>query len=60
MARLVIVNPPHEKGRMVRLADGTRRRRCRVCGGVVYGRNGGVCRACLAAGKAGKGANDGR
>ena len=47
MAKVVIVNPTPFKGR-VRFPDGTARRRCRVCGRVVWGRHGGVCRECLA------------
>ena len=47
MARVTITNPTPHKGRVVHGADGRARRRCRVCGRTVYGRNGGICRDCL-------------
>jgi len=51
MARVTITNPTPHKGRVIHGADGRARRRCRVCGRTVYGRNGGICRDCLAGGK---------
>ena len=49
MARLVIENPtPHKGGRVIHGADGVARRRCRICGRTVYGRNSAICRDCLA------------
>ncbi len=47
MARLVIENPSPHKGRIAHGMDGVARRRCRVCGCTVYGRNCGICRDCL-------------
>ncbi len=47
MARLVVENPPPYRGRIVHGMDGVARRRCRVCGCTVYGRNCGICRDCL-------------
>ena len=49
-----IYHPPklHKGGRVIHGADGVARRRCRVCGRTVYGRNGGICRDCLANRKA--------
>ena len=59
MARLVIENPtPHKGGRVIHCADGVARRRCRICGCTVYGRNCGICRDCLS--KRLNGANDAR
>ena len=48
MARIQITNPTPHRGRKVHCLDGKTRRRCRVCGKLVYGRNGGICRDCLA------------
>ena len=47
MARVTITNPTPHKGRVIHGSDGRARRRCRVCGRTVYGRNGGICRDCL-------------
>ena len=49
-----IYHPPklHKGGRVIHGVDGVARRRCRVCGRTVYGRNGGICRDCLANRKA--------
>jgi len=50
MAKVTITNPTPHKGRVTHGADGVARRRCRICGRTVYGRNGGICRDCLATG----------
>lgn len=47
MAKVTITNPVPHKGRKVHCLDGKTRRRCRVCGRTVYGRNCGICRDCL-------------
>ena len=42
-------HPPklHKGGRVIHGLDGVTRRRCRICGHTVYGRNGGICHDCL-------------
>ncbi len=47
MAKVTITNPTPHKGRVIHGADGVARRRCRICGRTVYGRNCGICRDCL-------------
>lgn len=47
MAKVTITNPTPHKGRVIHGIDGRAHRRCRICGGTVYGRNGGICRYCL-------------
>lgn len=47
MAKVTITNPTPHKGRVIHGMDGVARRRCRICGRTVYGRNGGICRNCL-------------
>ena len=37
-----------QAGRIAHCLDGIARRRCRVCGCTIYGRNSGICRNCLA------------
>ena len=60
MARLVIENPtPHKGGRVIHGADGVARRRCRICGRTVYGRNCGICRDCLSERRDGNGTGKG-
>ena len=52
MARIQITNPtPFIKGGRIyhNPLDGRAYRRCRVCGCIVHGRHGGICRNCLAA-----------
>jgi len=48
MAKVTIKNPTPHKGRVIHGADGVARRRCRICGRVIFGRNAGICRDCLA------------
>jgi ribosomal protein S14 len=48
MAKVAITNPVPRKGRVIHGVDGVARRRCRICGRTVYGRNAGICRECLA------------
>ena len=47
MMKLTYPTPEPHKGRVIHGADGVARRRCRVCGRTVYGRNAGICRDCL-------------
>ena len=48
MAKVTITNPvPHKYGRVIHGEDGVARRRCRICGRTVSGRNCGICRDCL-------------
>lgn len=48
MMKLTYPTPePHKGGRVIHDMDGVARRRCRICGRRVFGRNGGVCRDCL-------------
>lgn len=47
MMKLTYPTPEPHKGRVIHGADGVARRRCRVCGRTVYGRNCGICRDCL-------------
>ena len=49
MMKLTYPTPePHKGGRVIHDMDGVARRRCRICGRRVFGRNGGICRRCLA------------
>ena len=47
MMKLTYPTPEPHKGRVIHGADGVARRRCRICGRTVYGRNCGICRDCL-------------
>ena len=47
MAKVTITNPAPYR-RKAHCMDGRTRRRCRVCGATIYGRNAGICRECLA------------
>ena len=60
MAKVTITNPcPHKGGRVIHGADGVARRRCRICGRTVYGRNCGICRDCLSERRDGNGTGKG-
>jgi len=60
MAKVTITNPTPHKGRAIHGADGVARRRCRICGRTVYGRNGGICRDCLSKRLDGNGTREGK
>lgn len=54
MIKLTYPTPESHKGRVIHGADGVARRRCRICGRTVYGRNCGICHDCLSERQEGK------
>ena len=59
MIKLTYPTPESHKGRVIHGADGVARRRCRICGRTVYGRNCGICRDCLSEWRDGNGTGKG-